>query len=703
MSWNYYEPLTVDHTKCAGSDTSGYVLHVYGTYTWAKDVAHGGRVDVNATGHAYDCVPYADTTTTTVLAFQRVYHNLTTGEIEYKILLSSALTHSSDYTAVKFYVGNSAISTDQQTPATAWASAIVAASLGDGTTLDLTDYSANADNGTNHSATAAGGVIGKGAAAFSGSSQWLSFTHISAMDAANNLTARIAVKGSGNGQIFTRDDSAGNARVFGIYVAGSGRVGGSIFKAGDTETNIEDTIGATVTDGNAHVVHLTYQYVADGSSVFTLYRDGTAMVTTSSAHGPLQTATTELEVGRRQYSGFPGYYTGSLDDPYLTAATWTADHCLQDANNLLSPSTFYSFGTEGTPTGGGTNATANPSAAAATGAVNAPTVKGDCSVTPSSVSGSGAVHVPTTRGDCTVTPTSISASGAVHAPTVLPSLSVAAPSVAGTATVNAPSVRVDCTVTPSGVAASGAVNAPTVLPSLSVAAPSVAGTAVVNAPTVKGDCTVTLTGVSGTCVVNAPSTRVDCTVTLTGVAGTGAVNSPSVAANGSASVTLSPVSGSAVVNAPSVRVDCTITLAPVSGSATVNVPTIRGDCAVTLTGVAGTATVNSPSITAGGNASVTLSGVAGTAAVHAPSVRVDCAITLGPVNGSATVNAPSVRGDVTISIVGVSASGAVNAPFAQIGAPFGPSFLRNVRLTSPALTSATLTASKLNSVDFDNA
>jgi len=703
MAFAYKRAFTILHGQVGSADATNLAVPIVGTYPYFADVGSSGKCQT-----AYDIGWYADAALTTKLDWKLVSRSGATGAVDFRVRVPT-ISHTVD-TVIYAAYGDASVVSDQSNPTGVFPSPDSSAhDFGDGTTLSVADSTVNANAGANHSATASTGLPGGGGAAhFSGSSQYISVAHAANMDATTALTVRIMVKTSTTGRqmIVTRDDSVGSARTWGLYSGGvsNGNLGGSVFKAGDTETLLQS--GTSISDGNVHVIHLKYQYVTDGTSILGLYVDGTLIQSTSAAVGPIQTTSTQLDIGRRSYSGFNDYFTGDLDELLIVLGLTSDAQILAEANAYLSPSTFYTIGSEigSTVVQVPTSRPPQWKRPGSPGArrrlyATVPTVQ----VTPTGVSGTAIVNAPTVRVDCTVTPTGVSGSGVVHAPTVRVDCTVTAPSVAGSAAVHAPTVRVDCTVTPSGVAASGAVNVPTVLPSLSVAAPSVAATAVVNAPTVKGDCTVTLTGVSGACVVNAPSTRVDCTVTLTGVAGTGAVNSPSVAANGSASVTLSPVSGSAVVNAPSVRVDCTITLAPVSGSATVNVPTIRGDCAVTLTGVAGTATVNSPSITAGGNASVTLSGVAGTAAVHAPSVRVDCAITLGPVNGSATVNAPSVRGDVTISIVGVSASGAVNAPFAQIGAPFGPSFLRNVRLTSPALTSATLTASKLNSVDFDNA
>ncbi len=147
--------ITIDHTKCGAADTTDYPLAVVGTYAALKNVASGGTL-TSVNNVAF----YSDAGHTTLLKFERVFHSLTTGKVEYHVKIPT-LSVSSDTVIYPFV--DVANMTDRSDPTNAWDSGYKGVyHLGDATTLSTADSSTNGNNG------AVSGSLSASAGAFEG-------------------------------------------------------------------------------------------------------------------------------------------------------------------------------------------------------------------------------------------------------------------------------------------------------------------------------------------------------------------------------------------------------------------------------------------------------------------------------------------------------------------------------------------------------
>jgi hypothetical protein len=150
-----FATLTIDRTKCGVADTTDYPLLVCGTLNLMKSIANGGSLN-SVNNVAF----YSDAGHTSLLKFERVFHSLTTGAFEYHVKIPT-LTVASDL--VIYPDIDASNSTDRADPTNVWDSGYKGVyHMGDGSSLVLTDSTANANHGT------ASGAIVAFAGAFAG-------------------------------------------------------------------------------------------------------------------------------------------------------------------------------------------------------------------------------------------------------------------------------------------------------------------------------------------------------------------------------------------------------------------------------------------------------------------------------------------------------------------------------------------------------
>ncbi len=178
----------------------------------------------------------------------------------------------------------------------------------------VTDLGSGGNTGTTHGSP--GSVTGwyLQGMSFNGSSQY-----IDAGNAANlNITSpwTIAVQfqvavlpTSSNAMWFVgKDQASGRSFAFGIYNTGSGTKQTFSFDSGPQNTS---TTSLTV-DGLWHSAIVTY----DGTTL-RFYLDGVADGTVTGLAAAVTVTTTNVNIGRRSYSGAEGYFNGSLDEIWI--------------------------------------------------------------------------------------------------------------------------------------------------------------------------------------------------------------------------------------------------------------------------------------------------------------------------------------------------------------------------------------------------
>lgn len=315
--------FTTDHNKCGGSDTTDYLYTISGTYSWARSVGNGGLVNLTG-GVPYDFVVCSDAGGTTKIPFHRVVHDVATGFVLYRAKVA-LLTFATDK-PVYVKVGDVTVTTDQQNKNGTYRADYQAFfDMGDGTTLDLTDATANARNGTNHGGTAAAGPLA-GALSLT-PNNYVDMAVASVLTADLPTTILLAVNLGSLAAAQSLWGTANGSADLQFYVDVTGKLGvdKSLVSSPGLATTVLPTgawkwVGITY-DGTTLKYYLSG--VNDGNRAWS--------VTFNPGNNPAMGV----------YSGVFYWLTGKLAAVRRLNTIMSADEMLQTFNNESSPSTFY--------------------------------------------------------------------------------------------------------------------------------------------------------------------------------------------------------------------------------------------------------------------------------------------------------------------------------------------------------------------------
>lgn len=139
--------------------------------------------------------------------------------------------------------------------------------------------------------------------------QYINCTNTSALNPANNLSLACWVYPTtlATGQTahfyIARDATTGGSCysiLLQAYKTNINRIDSAVYKSGGASTVLG---GTTTLSANVwYHVCTTYQFVADGTSVYRLYFNGTEQASSTTAVGPINQATVATEIGRRSGS-----------------------------------------------------------------------------------------------------------------------------------------------------------------------------------------------------------------------------------------------------------------------------------------------------------------------------------------------------------------------------------------------------------------
>lgn len=106
---------------------------------------------------------------------------------------------------------------------------------------------------------------------------------------------------------------------------GAGRLSVEIYKSNDATTGkTELTSSVPLAVGVWQHVAVTYRFVADGSSILTLYIDGNQVGQTTTAVGPVRANDRPLDLGRYTWNTYQRFFNGRLDEVQVFDAALTA-------------------------------------------------------------------------------------------------------------------------------------------------------------------------------------------------------------------------------------------------------------------------------------------------------------------------------------------------------------------------------------------
>lgn len=341
MAFAFKFPITIDRTKCGGSDSTNFSVLVSGTYAGQNGgpdlrVSGSGGGVQNSSG--FDVGFYSDSALTTKLPWETERWTSTTGEVDYWVQVPN-LSHSKD-TVFYLAYGDASVATDQSNATGTWNSGFrIVQHFRDGTSLSLSDSTTNFSAVNRNTATAGVGKVGPG--------MGLSGT---AYDEITNGANSISSDDTHAVAIWVKSSSFGTQPVVWSLTNGTNDAGVEFLAGGTTcewffrpgSTGAFRIVNADISDGAWHRIVAEKTGAGDSGN---FYLDGVLCTTAS---GSLQSnpsfTSSSFYVG--SYGAAQVTWQGSLDELNVSNVVRGADWWLADYNNQAFPdkATFGSAG-----------------------------------------------------------------------------------------------------------------------------------------------------------------------------------------------------------------------------------------------------------------------------------------------------------------------------------------------------------------------
>lgn len=328
MAYLFYRAITIDHTQVPGTDQTNFPVLIAGTYSWLATVGNGGDVTSSS---GYDIVFSSDAAGTTPLAFERVVWDATTGAVEFWVKVPS-VSHTVD-TVVYIRYGDSAVTTEQGTPASVWDANFKSVHhYGTPSSLSVADSTSNARSVTANSATATTGKIGGGAATLDGSAKKIQYSDTGLPSGAGTRTIEAWFNAStiGLGAIWAYGTSGVNGQTCALRFTSSSNL--QIVGWG-----ADANLGGSYSTGTWYHAAVVY----DGSAV-SLYLNGAITSINATALSWSTVLNGSFYVGSQSWAG--DCFSGTIDEVRVSNVVRSADWIAASYANQSNPATFYTIG-----------------------------------------------------------------------------------------------------------------------------------------------------------------------------------------------------------------------------------------------------------------------------------------------------------------------------------------------------------------------
>jgi hypothetical protein len=349
MAYSYYRSITIDYTKCGTQNSTDFPVLVSFTDATFKTVANGGNIQ-NANG--YDINFYSDSALTTTLFYEVEKYVATTGECIFWVKVPT-LSGASN-TVIYIAYGDSSISTYQSTATSVWNSAFKGVwHFPNGTTLGALDSTINGVNGTLvNTPTATTGKADGGIAMASASSQYVNLGNaaslritgditISCWVYLTNLTGYSALIGKSGAGIYNNIPGPFDTYITpttGLVSFGKGTGVGANYIINNSNSGISAGVWTYIGITSSGTNTLTITHYKNGST------NGSSVVSLPSGSAD---ACQSAFIGTR--GDFFTKFNGVMDEMRISNVTRSTSWMTAEYNNVNSPSTFFTLGTE-TPT-----------------------------------------------------------------------------------------------------------------------------------------------------------------------------------------------------------------------------------------------------------------------------------------------------------------------------------------------------------------
>jgi hypothetical protein len=349
-SWTNRKAVTIDHTKVSGaSNLTSFPMLFSVTDANLKSVANGGSV---GKPDGTDIL-FTDSSGTFKISHELESYNPVTGQVLAWVQVPS-VSPTTD-TVIYIYYGNAAAA-DQQNKTGVWDSNYKAVwHVPDGTTLSLGDSTGNANNGTNHGATATSGQM-DGAANFNGAS-YVDAGNGASLGISSSITISGWVKYASSAftawePLVTKGDSSYRLHLCGSSSSCGQGATTSAFAFGLSGPVGKLDVGSNVvpTPGIFYYVVGTYDGITQKIFINGSLNQSQARSGLISSNGYNVALGTNLQQTSR-------FLNGVLDEVRISDTARSADWILTEFRNQNAPGTFF---IEGSPETSGTTQVATP-------------------------------------------------------------------------------------------------------------------------------------------------------------------------------------------------------------------------------------------------------------------------------------------------------------------------------------------------------
>jgi len=340
-SWDYRQKVTIDNTKVAGNETDFPVLVLID--------ANANGVFTKAQSSGNDIL-FTSSDGTTKIPHEIERFDIADGSRILVAWVKSNLSGSSD-TEVYMYYGNSS-SGDQQQVTSVWDSNYSMVQHMKSSTGSFFDSTSNDNDGTASASVTENqdGKVGYDAV-FNGSNGYVTLPSSNAItgDSLANCTFEAWVKFSSTGSSYIASikRSAAQSTLFSLTAnySSTGTLGALIRNDPNT-SHIATVYAGSYNDNAWHHLVVTVE-----GATRIVYVDGSQVATDSNGMASVTGNTATASIG--SFSGTSISYTGSIDDTRFSQTNRSANWISTQYANQNSPSTFFSIGSEETPSASG--------------------------------------------------------------------------------------------------------------------------------------------------------------------------------------------------------------------------------------------------------------------------------------------------------------------------------------------------------------
>jgi hypothetical protein len=350
LHWSLHRTVTIDHTQCGASSSSNFPVLVNLTDTSFRTVANGGLVN-NTVSIGGQTVPadlafFSDSGLSNLMTWEIDRYNAATGELIAWVSIP-IVSNTVDTVFYLAWGSPTIISFQGGAPGIVWTNNGNYGSVfhfKNGTTLDLSDATINANNGTPHgtsgSPSAGTGQI-DGGMTLAGVSfnQYVSLAN-NPLNLLNDFTISFwsnkTLNGGGNNNDRFVHLQPSTATNFQIYTDGtSSQYGIQLNRSGTQIMNL--FYGTWLLTQWVHIV------VVISGNTSTFYRNGVSIANTGTATAA-PGSTIGYTIGTRTDANSTTFFNGTLDEVRFAPLARNADWVTCEYNNQKTGSTFLIFG-----------------------------------------------------------------------------------------------------------------------------------------------------------------------------------------------------------------------------------------------------------------------------------------------------------------------------------------------------------------------